>query len=776
MAILTPTPKFSATTAAGTPLVGGKLYSYEAGTSTPLSTYTNSYATTANTNPVILDARGEANVWLLDTAVYKLALYDADDNLIWTVDNVNGDTGLSGANGSALVGFIQAGTGAIATNVQTKLRQQVSVFDFMTSAQIADVQAGTCLQDVTAAVQAAIDAKLGPVFFPKGAYRLTSPIIMGPEAPSLYGIGAWNGAPTPSAFSAYTKSILYLDHGSEGIIFRNTISSNVTMQNFSIYRADAYKDVGTNILLDAQSGSTIVISYITLSDIYMLQGANGIVCRSLIYGSFSRLYIHKMIQYGLYFQGTLGTVVPNSNVITFMECHFKTCGTGIYFEGDAGKNMKFINCDISVCTNTIVTDSSTAQYLYNIDFDMLWLESNTNAMKLGGGRNITFRNLRNSNASSIPVFDVATFGARNVTVDGFFGAGSATNLTTVDVDFRNVVLSDGIMPGDTGASITDLSGSYTAGTNTLPYVSSAQSAANSHLNVVRQSGTIGKNYLLNWNIVGSSSWVKTSATLVSAETDPLGGTQATSWVGTVVGLTGTRPSVAIGQVYEIAVWAKGKGYLIFNQAFGGSWKHYIDTNSWMRLVFRTKILSSSQLSSNFVLNLTPDAGSKITVWRPGWYDTLNSIDSRPSTPSGGFEGGYIPTSYVAGERVGNNIYVLDSAIPTEGYWMVGDRVINTTPNPTSPFGQSGWICVYTKTTALSAAVAAGGSSIRLGSPTGSLTGDLIGITLDTGAIHWTTLASSTGVNPMTITAPVPSGASINRAVYEYRFQSLGAIV
>jgi hypothetical protein len=775
MAILTPTPKFSAITATGTPLVGGKLYSYAAGTSTPIATYTDSYGTTANSNPVILDARGEANVWLLDTAAYKLALYDADNNLIWTVDNVNGDTGLSGPTGASLIGFIQAGTNAVATNVQQKLRQQVSVFDFMTAAQIADVQAGTCLIDVTQAVQNAIDAKIGPVYFPEGAYRLTSPIVLGVNAPSIYGTGAWYGATSTSTFSAASKSVLYLDHGSEGIIVKNTISSGITIKNFSIYRADVYKDSGANILLDAQAGSTVVISYITISDIYAVQGAYGIVCRALIYGSFSRLYIHKNTQYALYFQGTIGTAFPNSNVLTFTDCQFKTAGTAIYFEGDAGKNIKFISTDISSCTNTIVVDESADRYLFNVDFDMLWLEVNTNPMKLRGGRNITFRNLRNSNLSSIPLFEESTFAARNVVVDGFYGAGAATNLTTTDVDFRRIVLSDGTTAGDSAGSITDLSGSYTAGVNTTPYVSSAQSAANSHLNVFRQSGTLGKNYLLNWNIVGSGNWIKTSATLVSAETDPLGGTQATSWVGTVVGLTGTRPAIAVGQVYEIAVWARGKGYLIFNQTFSGSWKHYIDTNSWVRLVFRTKIRSTAQVSNNFVLNLTPDSGSKIIVWRPGWYDTLNSIDTRPSTVSGSFEGGYIPTSYTAGERVGNNIYVLGTAVPTEGYWMIGDRVINTTPSPTSPFGQSGWICVYTKTAALSAAVAAGGTSIRLSNPTGSLTGDLIGITLDSGAIHWTTLASSTGVNPMTLTAAVPSGASVNRPVYEYRFQSLGAI-
>ena len=87
-AALTPNPKIQFFANDGTPLVGGKLYTYAAGTTTPLASYTTYVGDVANTNPVILDSRGEANVWL-SGALYKLALYDADDALIWTVDNVS---------------------------------------------------------------------------------------------------------------------------------------------------------------------------------------------------------------------------------------------------------------------------------------------------------------------------------------------------------------------------------------------------------------------------------------------------------------------------------------------------------------------------------------------------------------------------------------------------------------------------------------------------------------------------------------------------------------
>ena len=75
-------------TAAGVPLVGGQLFTYASGTTTPLATYTDSTGNTTNTNPVILDSRGEANVWF-GPSRYTLLLKDSLDNLIWTAAGVN---------------------------------------------------------------------------------------------------------------------------------------------------------------------------------------------------------------------------------------------------------------------------------------------------------------------------------------------------------------------------------------------------------------------------------------------------------------------------------------------------------------------------------------------------------------------------------------------------------------------------------------------------------------------------------------------------------------
>ena len=74
----------------GIPLAGGLIYTYQAGSSTPLATYTDNAGNVANANPIVLDASGRtpAEVWLFTGYSYKFVLKNADDVLIQTLDNI----------------------------------------------------------------------------------------------------------------------------------------------------------------------------------------------------------------------------------------------------------------------------------------------------------------------------------------------------------------------------------------------------------------------------------------------------------------------------------------------------------------------------------------------------------------------------------------------------------------------------------------------------------------------------------------------------------------
>jgi hypothetical protein len=79
----------------GLPLNAGKIFTYQAGSTTPLATYTDSSGLIANTNPIILgtDGRPPSTIWLSDSFFYKFVLTDASDVVIQTYDNLYGIIG-----------------------------------------------------------------------------------------------------------------------------------------------------------------------------------------------------------------------------------------------------------------------------------------------------------------------------------------------------------------------------------------------------------------------------------------------------------------------------------------------------------------------------------------------------------------------------------------------------------------------------------------------------------------------------------------------------------
>lgn len=70
------------------PLIGGKVYTYAAGTTTPLTTYSNKELTVPNTNPVQLNLRGEAVIFLPTDVLFDFDVFDVGDTAIETVEDV----------------------------------------------------------------------------------------------------------------------------------------------------------------------------------------------------------------------------------------------------------------------------------------------------------------------------------------------------------------------------------------------------------------------------------------------------------------------------------------------------------------------------------------------------------------------------------------------------------------------------------------------------------------------------------------------------------------
>lgn len=181
---LLPQPKQLFQDANWNPLIGGKIYTYAAGTLTPKTTYQDTALTIANPNPTVANARGE--VLMYGAGAYRVILKDAAGNTIYDVDNIESSLSivdslrqdLDQASGAAMVGFTQAAAGAIVRPIQSELRERpINVRQF---GAVADWN-GTTGTDNTTAFQAALNfAAINgrSVFVPVGSYRITRALLM----------------------------------------------------------------------------------------------------------------------------------------------------------------------------------------------------------------------------------------------------------------------------------------------------------------------------------------------------------------------------------------------------------------------------------------------------------------------------------------------------------------------------------------------------------------------------------------------------------------------
>lgn len=81
----------------GLPLNGGLLYTYQAGSTTPLATYTDVNGTIANSNPIVLDSSGRlpSEVWLTYGFFYKFVVKTSAAVTLGTYDNIYGIIGVA---------------------------------------------------------------------------------------------------------------------------------------------------------------------------------------------------------------------------------------------------------------------------------------------------------------------------------------------------------------------------------------------------------------------------------------------------------------------------------------------------------------------------------------------------------------------------------------------------------------------------------------------------------------------------------------------------------
>jgi len=360
VATLSPPPKLQFLDAAGQPMAGGKLYTYAAGTTTPLVTYADSSEAVNNTNPIILDSRGEANVWL-GLLSYKFKLTTPADVEIWTADNVTTGTAaavtavesyLASSTGANLVGFQSTGAGAVVTTVGAVLRREQTVEDFGA--------VGDGVTNDNAAFVAMLAATGGTIRMLHKEYKVNQLNITGYAQVTIIG----EAMPQPNA------ALTQLQNGTVFIGGIYVEANNVHVENFGL-------DFGTGrtvtavdgIVLNAKPGESGNIAYV--SSVSSL-GIGGVL---LSHGVLVQGYDYATVQDVFSANHGYGVVVKGRNTIIDTIHIRNVIQAGVFIKGDYGVYAGGVG-DGSVvrviCSNVIVGLPAT-----NIVATGVWIQSPT---------------------------------------------------------------------------------------------------------------------------------------------------------------------------------------------------------------------------------------------------------------------------------------------------------------------------------------------------------------------------------------------------------------
>lgn len=344
----------------GTPLSGGLLYTYAAGTTSAAPTYTSVSGLSANPNPIVLDSGGRVpnEVWLATNTEYKFILEDSNNVLIGTWDNI---PGISNANtlatqlantsniaqGDALIGFKQTYAlgimpGAVGKTLNDKMQDLVSVKDFGAK--------GDGTTDDTAAIQAAInlaDQYGGCVYLPAGTYKISAALVFAMnnvttdpvKRPSMKGDGM-------AATTIYQTANA---NGIEVVGYDANPAGYCMFQDFTLY---GYQKNKLGIALKD-------IAFVTIDNVYLAGWSTGLYGANCLSSTFNDLVI-RFNDGGFYFEPNAAFgFYSEPNAIAMTNC---TVGNNDSYGGKVIGAGTFNYIGGSIEANGAGTDLSSAKW------------------------------------------------------------------------------------------------------------------------------------------------------------------------------------------------------------------------------------------------------------------------------------------------------------------------------------------------------------------------------------------------------------------------------
>jgi hypothetical protein len=267
-------------------------------------------------------------------------------------------------DGANSVPFTQSGTGAIATTVQDRLRETVSVKDFGA--------VGDGVADDTAAIQAAIDylATSGPssvggtVFLPSGEYRITSSIVSTKSSPAgqvaIRGAGQFATIFKPDGnFTAIKLQTSYLNSGDFSVEWPVTAMASIPAARIGVEFASG----------DFQ------VSYSTIENITVLYAYQGFLLQDWTASTYGTMFLttlnkltaFRCADWGFYLNSKVG-----STTLRLIQCYAR----GDNSSGGApyGKGFYVTNFD-DIYTEELAVDQCLNSWVQFVNYSTCVMNS-----------------------------------------------------------------------------------------------------------------------------------------------------------------------------------------------------------------------------------------------------------------------------------------------------------------------------------------------------------------------------------------------------------------
>jgi hypothetical protein len=184
----------------------------------------------------------------------------------------------------------------------------------------------------------------------------------------------------------------------------------------------------------------------------------------------------------------------------------------------------------------------------------------------------------------------------------------------------------------------------------------------------------------------------------------------------------------------------------WSTTYGGTYRTGADTNSAIYFKVGDAVKYIDVIVSSGTLNL------RIRQFQ------IATLDDYSCAAWSGYEGGMLGAS-------------LATVSPTKGKYEVRKLILNAVPSSGNP---QGWVCIRRGTTAANGGEPAAEVNLAVDDVGTATDGDVVGVVLDNGVWHWTTINGAPGGGVIVLLAGVPAGRTVpdDAEVIYFKFNAL----